>query len=563
MKHSDSKNLWADILLWILPVLLVIPNIALCFTEHTYSGLDCAVNIVLPLGVYGLLCAVRSNIGRTALLFFPVMILCAFQLVLLYLYGNSIIAVDMFLNVATTNFSEASELLVNLWPAVVAVCVLYLPPVIAGIILCVAGARSGKVPRHIILVGGIVFSALGFVMLLIAFFTPDGYKPQRKLFPVNVIANMAYAVDRTVQTKHYDSNSAAFSFGAVCERDADTPEIYVMVVGETSRAGNWQLGGYRRSTNPHLSQRPGLVFFSKALSESNTTHKSVPLMLSHLSADEFRDSIYCSKGIVAAFSEAGYSSAWISSQKRNHSLIDFFGSQADTTEFITDDGHSHLDEELCDRLKAFLEAPGARKRFVVIHTYGSHFSYRDRYPSAYTDFTPDRYSGASASCRSELVNAYDNTIAYTDAVLDSIISVIESYGVPSALVYAADHGEDIFDDSRERFLHASPVPTARQLHVPMFVWMSGSYRREHPDKYAGAIANSGKEVSTSRSVFHTLLSLAGIRTPVSDESAALDGVAYREQSRVYLNDRDEAVSLPDCGMEKEDVDYFLHARIRP
>ena len=76
-------------------------------------------------------------------------------------------------------------------------------------------------------------------------------------------------------------------------------------------------------------------------------------------------------------------------------------------------------------------------------------------------------------------------------------------------------------------------------------------------------SDTSEEVSTSRSVFHTLLSLAGIQTPESDESAALDGVAYREQARVYLNDRDEAVSLPDCGMGKEDVDYFLHARIRP
>ena len=34
---------------------------------------------------------------------FPFIFLCAFQIVLLYLFGNSIIATDMFTNLVTTN----------------------------------------------------------------------------------------------------------------------------------------------------------------------------------------------------------------------------------------------------------------------------------------------------------------------------------------------------------------------------------------------------------------------------------------------------------------------------
>lgn len=51
----------------------------------------------------------------------------AFQIVLLYLFGQSIIAVDMFLNLVTTNSSEALELLDNLIPAIVIVVLLYIP----------------------------------------------------------------------------------------------------------------------------------------------------------------------------------------------------------------------------------------------------------------------------------------------------------------------------------------------------------------------------------------------------------------------------------------------------
>ena len=51
----------------------------------------------------------------------------AFQIVLLYLFGQSIIAVDMFLNLVTTNSSETLELLDNLTPAIIAVIILYVP----------------------------------------------------------------------------------------------------------------------------------------------------------------------------------------------------------------------------------------------------------------------------------------------------------------------------------------------------------------------------------------------------------------------------------------------------
>ena len=57
----------------------------------------------------------------------------AFQLVLLYLFGKGVIAVDMFLNLVTTNPGEAMELLDNLVPAVAGVFIVYLPLLIGGL----------------------------------------------------------------------------------------------------------------------------------------------------------------------------------------------------------------------------------------------------------------------------------------------------------------------------------------------------------------------------------------------------------------------------------------------
>lgn len=78
----------------------------------------------------------------------PLMILGAFQIVLLYLFGGSIIAVDMFTNLFTTNASEAGELLANIWPAVVFVCMIYIPLLVLGVRSLVIKRRLSGVFRR-------------------------------------------------------------------------------------------------------------------------------------------------------------------------------------------------------------------------------------------------------------------------------------------------------------------------------------------------------------------------------------------------------------------------------
>ena len=241
-----------------------------------------------------------------------------------------------------------------------------------------------------------------------------------------------------------------------------------MVVGETSRALNWQLYGYERETNPLLVQQSGLVAFPKVLTESNTTHKSVPMLLSDVTACSY-DSIYHRKGIITAFKEAGFRTAFFSNQRFNHSFIDFFGREADAFDFIKEDSldfsYNPSDNELLKLVEQEL-AKGAKKQFIVLHTYGSHFNYRERYPSGDAFFTPDYPVEAERKFRDNLVNAYDNSVRYTDSLLARLIGMLENQGTDAALIYTSDHGEDIFDDPRHLFLHASPVPSYYQLHIP-------------------------------------------------------------------------------------------------
>lgn len=548
-------QLWARAFMWICPVALVVPNIILCFTED-WGWLSKCASVALPLGIYLLLASQWKNVGRTSLFFIPAMFYGAFQIVLIFLYGGSIIAVDMFLNVATTNVGEATELLASLAPAIVVVCVLYVPVIVAAIILAVKGILLPRSSRRLAHMASLGLTACGVVLVAVCIARTPGYSPVAEIFPANVVRNTVYAFQRVDRTEKYHQTSADFSYRAKSMRPDSLREVYVMVVGETSRAANWQLAGYGRPTNPRLSERDGLVFFPKAVSESNTTHKSVPLMLSWLTAKNFGDSIYYAKSVVSAFNDAGFSTAYYSNQGRNHSFIDFFAEEADVTEFLSDDGTHHYDSALLDKLRHQLDTHRDGKLFVVLHTYGSHFNYADRYDGAAAKFVPFANSMAKASNRAELINSYDNSIVATDALLDDIVGMLDSLDCASAMLYTSDHGEDIFDDSRGRFLHASPVPTYWQLHVPFLAWMSPELQSDSPTLSAALSRNSDMNVSSSSVVFDTLLQLAGIDSPYADKSKSVASMAFRPRERMYVDDLNEARTLIHCGLKDADFQMF-------
>ncbi|MBQ1722580.1 MAG: DUF1705 domain-containing protein, partial [Muribaculaceae bacterium] len=120
------------ILFWTFLAMAILPNFIMFFTEST-SVLTRIINILLPLGFYWYALTLNKKPGKMFWWLFIFMFIDAFQIVLLYLFGESPIAVDMFLNVVTTNVTEATELLANLLPAVIFVVIIY----VTGIVLSI------------------------------------------------------------------------------------------------------------------------------------------------------------------------------------------------------------------------------------------------------------------------------------------------------------------------------------------------------------------------------------------------------------------------------------------
>ena len=186
----------------------------------------------------------------------------------------------------------------------------------------------------------------------------------------------------------------------------------------------------------------------------------------------------------------------------------------------------------------------SQKILFVLHTYGSHYSYRQRYPREFAAFLPDDDVAIEKANVDRIRNAYDNSILYTDYVLNEIIATLDSYPeICSAMLYCADHGEDLFDTDEERFLHATPTATYYQLHVASFAWFSDKYKLLFKEKAEAALYNKNVP-ATTYSVFHTVANMASIASPYIDFEASLVSFDYDYTSeRYYLDDHNRATPL--------------------
>ena len=534
-------------------VALIIPNCVLANTEP-YSVWTVEALILMPLGFYMMWSVALRRSGVMIWLAFPFIFFCAFQIVLLYLFGNSIIATDMFTNLLTTNPGEAGELLGNIYPSVILVCVIYLP------LLWLAAREIGhkryitRTARMNIGLTGAALFAVGLLALWPAYrVSEERHVLRDEIFPLNIMYNLGLSGSEFRKSYNFHKTSGGFTYEA--ERTAEAPgrEVYVYIIGEAARAMNWQLYGYERETNPLLSRIGDLVVFRDVLTQSNTTHKSVPLILSSIATDEHEE-LYRRKGLPALFNEAGFDTWFISNQSPQGAMIDHLAHDARHVIYIRSPRH---DTQLLDEMRKALERSTSQKLLFVLHCYGSHFSYHQRYPREFAHFQPDNDVAIARQHRPMLVNAYDNSIRYTDYFLAQTIGYLRSLkGTSSALLYCADHGEDLIDDDRERFLHASPTTTAYQLYVASLAWFSEDYRKHFPEKAAAAEANETAP-ATTHALFHTMADMASIRgrfltTKVSLVSPDFDRTAPRR----YLNDHNEAVPFRKTGLRPEDMEVF-------
>jgi lipid A ethanolaminephosphotransferase len=293
------------------------------------------------------------------------------------------------------------------------------------------------------------------------------------------------------------------------------PVVFVLVLGESARAASFSLGGYARDTNPELAKLP-IDYFRNVRSCGTDTAVSVPCMFSNLGRSDYKESkAAASENVLDILSHAGYRVTWYDNNTGSKGVAkrlderDEYDSQ--DPRFCGKAGC--FDELLVDNLRAELGAK-ADDRIVVLHTKGSHGpAYYQRYPDAFARFQPACTTNELQLCsREQIVNAYDNTILYTDHIVASAIHALQGDDkVDSALLYMADHGESTGEGGL--YLHGAPylIAPESQTHIPMLLWLSDGYRaRRGLD--AACIAGKRYAELSQDNLFDTLLGLLGVQT---------------------------------------------------
>ncbi|MER0438771.1 phosphoethanolamine transferase [Emticicia sp. W12TSBA100-4] len=495
-----------------------------------YGALACTGLHLLPVFLF------TKNIRLYLLLLSPIFIFIPFNLGSIILFGVPFNDAT-FLLILNTNIKEAKELLGGYLFNMVVVVVSY---VIALIFI------FNRVPNVMPLRTGYLTSFISLIVVLTLPIFDTGTKNYfanlrsrfYTIFPTSLLyaSKMTYSQYKLVNsTKEERTN---FRFNAKQIVNIEGKQVYVLVIGESSRYDHWGINGYEKKTSPMLSKRENLISFNNVASGGFITEYALPLILTGVGADNF-DKHYRQKSIVSVFKEAGFSTYWLTNQV-DEGHIKVHIQEADKQYLSISDfratKHIHRDMELVETLKKILSEPGDKK-FIVLHTIGSHYDYSVRYPDEFDKLKPSNKTVFSKSAdkkfKNVLVNSYDNSILYTDTVIDTVISLVSSQNAHSSVTYLSDHGENLFDDGRDLSQHAYPVPSKYIAQIPYFVWYSPLLEKTFPDKISNLKSHINAKIS-SENIIHTFTSMSGIQYLKQDSTKNVASSYFKDNQQRIL-----------------------------
>jgi lipid A ethanolaminephosphotransferase len=335
--------------------------------------------------------------------------------------------------------------------------------------------------------------------------------------PLNFIyAGLSYAAtsNKIIEVKPIENDAAINSFG----KSLVKPTLFILVVGETARADHFGINGYKRDTTPLIAQQ-NIINFPKVTSCGTETAVSVPCMFSALGRSGYSDSKAKSQeGLLDVINHAGISVLWRdnnSSCKGTCNRIAFEDMRRLQVPNICNDREC-FDEILLHLLDEKVAAEDGSK-VIVLHQKGSHGpDYFYRYPDDKEVFTPVCKTNQLQNCTTEeVINAYDNTIRYTDYFLNSTIEWLKtkSSQYNTSLLYLSDHGESLGENGL--YLHGMPYTLApkEQKQVPLFLWLSDDYAKANAIN-TECLKRNNTFAYSHDNLFHTVLGMLNIQTKI-------------------------------------------------
>jgi len=312
-------------------------------------------------------------------------------------------------------------------------------------------------------------------------------------------------------------------------RTNNQKHVTVLVLGETARAQSFSLNGYEKPTN-QFTENLGVVSFTNMSSCGTATAVSVPCMFSRLNKDNYNKRLaIAQQNVVDLVHLAGADVLWLSNNNGSCKGVctRVKNQQIDVSKLNPlCDGEYCYDEVLLNPLKNKLKNLTHHNTLILLHLIGSHGpTYYKRYPQSNRLFSPDCQRSDIQNCtEEELINTYDNTIAYTDYVLSKIINELnnssQNNNLEASMLYISDHGESLGE--KGVYLHGLPYAFApeQQTHIPMLFWTDTKQT-----DFDLSCLNSMKNIEISHDYFFdTLLSIMSVKTK-----------AYQPNNDVFCN----------------------------
>ncbi len=305
-------------------------------------------------------------------------------------------------------------------------------------------------------------------------------------------------------------------------------ELYVVVIGESLNKYNMGIYGHFRNTTPKQLQqtkKDNLQVFNNVYSNAGNTMQTLSLALTE--ANQYNNKDYLeSLSFIDIYNKAGFETFWLSTQGvlgDSNTLVSVI---AQSSNHIIDlvnginvitGTSSYYDENTIKELRKRISSN--KNTLIIIHIYGNHFRYQDRYPEQFSKYqsTEPFILGTNKEHILKDYTAYDNSVYYNDYVISSLLDVVKNHGGASCFLYFSDHAEDI---ARHRAHTSRPESfTYGMVHIPLTAWLSPEYIKRYPKTYKTFISHKNKLFSNDM-IYDTVIGLAQIKT--NHYSAAYD-----------------------------------------
>ncbi|MBB5702821.1 lipid A ethanolaminephosphotransferase [Ochrobactrum daejeonense] len=401
--------------------------------------------------------------------------------------------------------------------------------VVPSLLIAWVRVKHRPLLRKVMVNTGVIFSCLMAAVVVLgtnfaaysSMFREHGPDIMQKLMPATPIASTIQYAAHTFKNRDIPMQPLGLDARqTVTQLPSARKLVTVVAVGETARAQNFSLNGYARETNPELKQR-GVIAFTDTTSCGTETSVSVPCMFSPFTRSEYSSTKFRgSENLMDVLRHAGVQVSWYENNTGSKGVADRIKQVdlQDSGDTRYCEGGECKDQILVDSLARELDATTGNAT-IVLHMTGSHGpAYYRRYPEALAQFKPDCRSNDFAKCsQDEIVNAYDNSILYTDHILSEIIDMLKAHEdrFASAMIYMSDHGESLGEDGL--YLHAAPyfIAPSQQTHVPFVAWFAPDYASD-TGLDLDCLKKTVSEPSSHDNLFHTVLGMMAVKTTAYD-----------------------------------------------